>query len=112
MHETAIALCHPAVASRQIKFGDQALLWALAPFFDHRSGRVKVTLRFLAKELNIAQAHLCGSMKRLKTAGLVRNGHNARTGDSWFVLHPDLLSSGEGKERCWSQWHRCEQVVA
>ena len=99
-----------AIRQGDIKFADQALLWALASRVKPSSGRVELRLVTLARRVGVTPASLRNQMQRLRRADLVRLGEYDNGGEFWMI-HPDLFCTGgedarRGRKKTWASLPR------
>ncbi len=78
---------------------DLAVVWALLPHLNWRSGRVKVTATFLANELAMRLPDVTNSLKRLRTNLVISKVYDELTGESYFLFNPWYISAGSSKRR-------------
>lgn len=84
---------------RRLELRDTAVLMGLIAYVDWRSGRSKVSAKFLAEQLGIQLTHCARSLTRLRNERLAVRIYDERTGETFFLLNPYLASVGGAKRR-------------
>lgn len=78
---------------------DLAVVWALLPHLNWRSGRVKVTATYLANELAMRLPDVSNSLKRLRTNMVISRVYDELSGETYFLFNPWYISTGGSKRR-------------
>lgn len=81
------------IGDRSIELRDVAVLFAMMSCCDYKTGKVRFALKTLAKRLNIREANLSASIKRLKKEFLVASVVEYN-GDKYYIINPHLFSVG------------------
>lgn len=88
-----------AVAARRLELRDLAVLMALMGHVNWRSGRANVTVRTLAKLLNIRESNCSHSIRRLRTERIIARAVDGKSGHAYFLLNPRLGWVGSTQRR-------------
>lgn len=86
---------------------DLAVVWALLPHLNWRSGRVKITAAFLAGELAMRVPDVTNSLKRLRDNLVLSKVYEKATGETYYLFNPWYISAGGSK--CKRRGHAIRQ---
>jgi|LakMenE18May11ns_1017448.scaffolds.fasta_scaffold9761409_2 hypothetical protein len=88
-----------AMADKRLLPRDLAVLTGLIANVNWRSGRVNVTQRALAQQMNILESNCCTSIKRLRQEKLIARAVDKTSGHTYFLINPRLASVGSTQRR-------------
>lgn len=88
-----------ALADKRLQPRDLAVLMALLANMNWRSGRVDMTQRALAEQLNIRETNVGSSIKRLREEQLIARAVDKASGRRYFLINPRLASVGSPQRR-------------
>ncbi len=101
-----------AVAERRLQLRDLAVLMAVLGHVNWRSGRANVSVRSLAKLINVAESNCSSSIKRLRAEALIARGVDRQSNHSFFMLNPRLSWVGSTQRRghLYKQWDELTKI--
>lgn len=88
-----------ALADKRLEPRDLAVLLILLGNMNWRSGRINVTQRALAQQINISSSNVCMSIKRLRKEKLIARAVDQTSGHTYFLINPRLASVGSTQRR-------------
>lgn len=88
-----------AAASKRLQPRDALVLLGVMAHVNWRSGRANVTVRALAKELNIQESNCSSSIKRLRDERLLARCIDPVSHHAFFLLNPRLGWVGSTQRR-------------
>lgn len=100
-----------ALHERRIKHQDVSLLMFLALHVDPRTGRIRVSLKYIAEKMGLSHTAACTSFKRLQENGYAVRCRIVKTGDTYILLNPYLFSPGTEKVKGWL-WKQFKEAQA
>ena len=86
-------------AERRLELRDTAVLMGLIAHVDWRTGRSKVSGKYLAELLGIQLSHCTSSITRLRKERLVVRIYDDRTGETYYLINPYLAGVGSASRR-------------
>lgn len=86
-------------AAKFLERRDFAVLFVLVWRMDSRSGRIKITVNFIAEQLGVKASDVSASITRLKKCRLVCSIYNSSTGEKFFLVNPAVFSVGGKNKR-------------
>ena len=87
------------VAKRSIQHRDFSLLMLFVSHTEWRSGKCRLTTAKAAELMNVGHSQVNTSVRRLKEFGLLTRTADARTGETYYLVNPYLVSSGARQKR-------------
>jgi DNA-binding MarR family transcriptional regulator len=88
-----------ALADKRLEPRDLAVLLILLGHMNWRSGRVNITQKALAQQINVSSSNVCMSIKRLRQEQLIARAVDKSSGNRYFLINPRLASVGSPQRR-------------
>lgn len=98
-HRPELEAVIEALRSKRLQPRDLATMLALMANTNWRSGRVRVTASHLAAQMGIPLSNCSLSLSRLRKEMVATRIREPKTGDTYFVLNPDVISVGSEDRR-------------
>lgn len=110
VHQRDLVGTMELVRQRRLELRDMAVLMALSAHVQWRSGRAWVTVKALANQLGMNVSSCADSVRRLQREGQLVRCADERTGGSFFLLNPFVISVG-GPQRRGLLWKMFEEAT-
>lgn len=94
-----LAAATGALADKRLQPRDLAVLLVLLSNVNWRSGRINITQRSLAQQINTPESNVWLSIKRLRAELLIARAVDKASGHSYFLINPRLASVGSPQRR-------------
>lgn len=88
-----------ALRDKLLQPRDLAVLLALMAELNWRNGRVEITQRALALHMGIKECDCGASVRRLQSLRFVARMKDLRSGNTYFLINPRLLTVGGPQRR-------------
>jgi hypothetical protein len=98
-HRPELEAVIDALRTRRLQLRDLATVMALMANTNWRSGRIRITATYLAQQMGVRLDDCVSSLSRLKKEMVAVRIREPKTGDTYFVLNPDVISVGSEDRR-------------
>jgi hypothetical protein len=98
-HRPELEAVIDALRTRRLQLRDLATVMALMANTNWRSGRIRITATYLAQQMGVRLDDCVSSLSRLKKEMVAVRIREPKTGDTYFVLNPDVISVGSEERR-------------
>lgn len=88
-----------ALRDKLLQHRDLSVLVALMAEVNWRNGKAEISQRVLARQLGIQEPHCSVSVRRLQSQRLVARMRDPRSGNTYFLINPRLVTVGGPQRR-------------